>query len=302
MAVAKFRSFSKAAQHLMISQPAISHQISKLEQELDLLVFDRTGREVKLTEAGVILQDFFYRAQTEYAEALESARARQNAFFGKVLLGYPDGWEISSFYSMFNEFQENYPNVHIELVCVPMGEMEEALLSGRIDVAITMHYTIQHSQLISSRTLCAVRNVLLYSQKFPIAPGHSATLADFRDSIFYLATADNIHPFREAVLLECAKYGFVPQMSNCSNLSTALFYVQNNQGVFLGNELLMANRDDRLYAHLILNDVQQPVLLAWRTDATASAVSLFVNETLYSDKFMPLRSRLDSKASGIKAV
>lgn len=284
LAVAKYRSFSKAAKHLMISQPAISHQISKLELELDLLVFDRTGREVNLTEAGAILQDFYIRAQADFADALEEARMRQNSFSGTVLLGYPDGWEVSPFYDMLNDFQGRYPNVHIELVSIPLGDIESALLNGRVHAAITTRYAIQHPEQVASRVLFSVRNALLYSRKFPVSPDRPVTLADFKGCTFFLATSDNIQPFRMSVRHACEKCGFIPQMTNCSNLSTVLFHVQNNQGVFMGNELLLANRDDKLYANLILEDVQQPVLLVWKQGVTISAVKLFINETLYNEK------------------
>lgn len=284
LAVAKYRSFSKAAKHLMISQPAISHQISKLELELDMLIFDRTGREVNLTEAGAILQEFFLRAQSDFYDAVEEARVRQNSFSGTVLLGYPDGWEASPFYDMLNIFQEKYPNVHIELISVPLGDIESALLSGRIHAAIATSYAIQHPEQVASRLLFSVRNAVLYSRKFPVPDDRPVTLADFKGCTFFLATSDNIQPFRMSVRHACEKCGFVPQMTNCSNLSTVLYHVQNNQGVFMGNELLLANRDDKLYANLILEDVQQPVILVWKQGVTISAVKLFINETLYSEK------------------
>ncbi len=283
-AAAKFRNFSKAAKYLMISQPAISHQISKLEQELDLLLFDRTGRVIRLTEAGSMLLDFFMRTKGEFSDLLKEAHARQDAFSGEVLLGCPEGWDISPFLpSMVNFFRSEYPKVHVELVGLPLGEIEDALLEGRIHAGVTMEYALEKQTQLSTHPLISVRSVLLYSGQFPIGHEGAVTLADFKDSVFYLAAANNTPLFREIVVQACAEYHFTPKIVNCPSLSTALFNVQNNQGVLLGNELMMANHLDHLYSYLTLDDIRRSIVLAWKPEdaASKSPLHLFLNETLY---------------------
>lgn len=54
MAVANFLNFSRAAEALRITQPAVSHQISTLEDELDARLFHRTSKSVRLTQEGYI--------------------------------------------------------------------------------------------------------------------------------------------------------------------------------------------------------------------------------------------------------
>lgn len=54
LAVADQQSFTRAAATLYVSQPALSQQIKQLEEELDCLLFDRTGRNIRLTDAGQV--------------------------------------------------------------------------------------------------------------------------------------------------------------------------------------------------------------------------------------------------------
>lgn len=283
-AVAQFRSFSKAASNLMVSQPAISHQIAKLEQEMDLLLFDRTGREINLTEAGTMMYEFFSKTRADYAEILKAAHVKQRVYSGQVLLGCPEGWDISPFLpSMVNSFQEKYPNVHVELIGLPLGELEDALNDGKINVAVTMRYALKNKNKLSIHPLITVSSVVLYSKQFRFPEKKIESLADFKDCVFYLAAGNNTPAFRQSVIQECAKYDFVPQMVNCPSLSTALFYVQNNQGVLLGSELMIAKQVDYLYSYLVLDDTQCPVVLAWKpVDADASPMHLFLNEVLYN--------------------
>lgn len=292
-AVAKFRNFSKAAEHMLISQPAISHQIAKLERELDLLLFDRTGREIQMTEAGTMLLKFFGESKAKFASVLNTARAQQNVFSGRVVLGCPEGWDVSPFLpSLVNSFQEKYPKVHIELVVFPLGELEDALHEGRIDVAVSMRYALKQKDTISTHQLTSVRSVLLYSNRFALPHDREATLADFKDSVFYLAAGNNTTMlFRRSVIQACAKYDFIPQIVSCPNLSTALLHVQNNQGVLLGSELMTANQLNYLYSFLPLEDMQ-PIILAWKPEDLAtetSPIRLFINETLYSDSGRPAK-------------
>lgn len=290
-AVAEFGSFSKAATRLMISQPAVSHHISKLERELDILLFDRVGHDIYLTEAGTLMLDVFTRFRTEFSNTLEAARALQNVFSGEVRLGFPDGWNFEAFLEdVLTSFQKEYPNVHIELVSVPLGSIEEALQNGEIDVAITMQYTTGKYKSVTTHPLLSIHSVLLYSKRFQFNHNNEVSLADFKYCTFYLATGGNIQPFRRLVEQECAKYDFVPNMVSCSNLSTALLHVQNNQGVFLGSELVLANQINSVYSHLILDGIERQVVLAWRRDADAQPVKLFINETLYSGNIVKAQS------------
>ena len=72
MAVAAHQNFSRAAEHVHVSQPSLSIQIGGLEKELGTRLFDRLGRQVLLTEAGRLLLP---RAKQMLAEA-DAARAR----------------------------------------------------------------------------------------------------------------------------------------------------------------------------------------------------------------------------------
>lgn len=298
-AVAKFRNFSKAAEHMHISQPAISHQIAKLEQELDLLLFDRTGRDIQMTEAGTMFQQFFTETKAKFSSVLNTARAQQNVFSGRVVLGCPEGWDVSPVLpSLVTAFQEKYPKVHIELVVFPLGELEDALHEGRIHVAVSMRYALKQRDTISTHQLTSVRSVLLYSKRFSLPDDREPTLADFKNCVFYLAAGNNTMLFRRSVIQACAKYDFIPQIVSCPNLSTALLHVQNNQGVLLGSELMMANQLDYLYSFLPLKDTLQPIILAWRPEdleTETSPIRLFINETLYSDSGRPPKMISGSK-------
>ena len=70
--VAKFRSFSKAAEALLLTQPTISGHIKTLEESLALVLFDRLGREVTLTQAGEVLYSYAKRLLSVKTAAVQA--------------------------------------------------------------------------------------------------------------------------------------------------------------------------------------------------------------------------------------
>ena len=70
--VARFRSFSKAAEVLLLTQPTVSGHIKTLEESLSLTLFDRLGREIRLTQAGEVLYGYARRLLSTKSAAMRA--------------------------------------------------------------------------------------------------------------------------------------------------------------------------------------------------------------------------------------
>jgi len=114
--VAELGTVSKAALHLRIAQPALSRQISDLEQELGLKLFDRVGRRLLLTSAGEqLLADC--RALLNYASALgERARLLQSGDSGVLKVGASPQHIESVQATFLHRYAQRYPNVQVKLI------------------------------------------------------------------------------------------------------------------------------------------------------------------------------------------
>ena len=85
--VAEARSFSKAAVHLRVAQPALSRQIQKLEAEIGMLLFVRAGHQLELTEAGWLLLDRAHALLRQAANMLDEVRASASDLAGTLAIG-----------------------------------------------------------------------------------------------------------------------------------------------------------------------------------------------------------------------
>lgn len=136
IAVAEARSFSKAAQQLLITQSAVSKRIAQLESGLEQQLFDRIGRRITLTEAGSALLP---RARAILAAIDDAGRAMGN-LSGKVqgVLSLAASHHISlhRLPPVLRAYVETFPDVQLNLRFQESEAAYEAVLQGELELAI----------------------------------------------------------------------------------------------------------------------------------------------------------------------
>lgn len=136
--VAKLRSFSKAADALYLSQPAVSKHIKNLEGQFGASLFNRNGNTISLTPSGEKLYENLFHAkaiqrQLEYDISILKG---QNGAKGNLKLGASTTVSLYMLPRIISRFHKNYPHVHIQLLNRNSGNILEALLNKEIDLAI----------------------------------------------------------------------------------------------------------------------------------------------------------------------
>src|SRR5919204_4618435 len=111
--VAKFRSFSKAAEALLLTQPTISGHIKALEESLALVLFDRLGREVTLTQAGEVLYGYAKRLLSVKTAAVQALQELQGGVRGELLIGGSSTPGQSVLPPILGHFKRQYPDITV---------------------------------------------------------------------------------------------------------------------------------------------------------------------------------------------
>jgi DNA-binding transcriptional LysR family regulator len=136
--VADQLSFSKASQSLHISQPSLSKVIQIIEEELGVILFDRSTRRLQLTDDGKILVKFANTIMSSL-EDLHAALAEGKQFKkGSIKLGLPPVIGVSFFPSIIAKFRNLYPQVQIQLIEEGGKIVEQSLLDGKIDLGVVV--------------------------------------------------------------------------------------------------------------------------------------------------------------------
>lgn len=137
LSVAEYLSFARAAEQLNMTQPAISHQISSLEKELDVQLFVRTTRSVTLTEEGSI---FINDAKNIVKIAYGAKNRIQNHSLNHVRLfniGFHSAMEMTLFPEVLKNVSYQFPSVRPNLKMLPAKSLRNLLETEDIDVMLS---------------------------------------------------------------------------------------------------------------------------------------------------------------------
>lgn len=171
LAVAEFCSYSRAAEFLRISQPAISRQIRQLEQDVGKALFVRQSQGVSLTEAGKTL---FLRGQSilrQIEEARAEVKRGSRAISGSVSLAVPPAAGHYLVPSLVRYLSVTYPDLALRIVGGFSVLIHEWLIRGQVDLAC-MHDPLPQKGFTSERlidepvSLVGRKDLLPHNRKF----------------------------------------------------------------------------------------------------------------------------------------
>ena len=275
-AVLRTLSFTKASNLLYTSQPAISKNISKLEEELGCRLFERSGSSLTVTEAGWLLNDFLELSEREFQRTLEEIhRVSSNA--GRVLrIGCPETWNPHYTIELLKSLLAEHPEVQYSVESYRLSELLSRLSSGAFDVIITHEFYASSPLGPSSCPVASTGCGLLYSpEQFP---GVSSP-AELKELPFLIYDDDvsKLSKRFSGVIRECcAEFGFRPRFRSTSQAAAALFDTANGKGVMFFSDWDTPVTNP-VYAYLSLNR-ELPVNIIYYPDKLTAEASILLKE------------------------
>lgn len=136
VAIAEERHFGRAAKRLRLSQPPLSAQIKGLEEELGVKLFQRSTRQIALTDAG---RTFLERAEgilEAVEEAKEAAKGADEGVRGRLEIGFISSATLGLLPPAIRLFRERFGGVEIELRELTSAQQIDALYAGEIRVGL----------------------------------------------------------------------------------------------------------------------------------------------------------------------
>ncbi len=134
--VAHYKSFTKAAEDLCLTQPTVSGHILALEQSLSLRLFDRAGREVQLTKAGEVFHRYALKILAFRKEALNALSEFSQGIRGDLSLGastIPGEYFLPK---LVGDFRREHPLVAISLRIADTREIVQSVLEGNVELGM----------------------------------------------------------------------------------------------------------------------------------------------------------------------
>ena len=138
LAVAREESISRAAEVLHITQPTLSRQLSQLEEELGVTLFERGTRRIRLTDEGILLR----RRAEEIIGLIDKTEKelteQETLIDGRVSIGCGETKAVNVLADLIELFHKKYPNVTFELITENADVVKEQMDRGLIDIALLL--------------------------------------------------------------------------------------------------------------------------------------------------------------------
>jgi len=134
--VSELGSFSRAADELFITQPAVSKRIQSLENSLNTALFDRIGKSVRLTEAGWALLPNFQRIIEETKESYRIISNLRETTSGSLKLATSHHIGLHRLPPVLKQYAKNFPDVALELQFMDSEQATQLVLHGEIELGI----------------------------------------------------------------------------------------------------------------------------------------------------------------------
>src|SRR4051794_40528861 len=138
LSAAEHGSFSAAAESLHMAQPSLSEQIRRLEAELGVSLFARTGRRLELTEAGRLLLPHAERTLEAASEAAESVREGRDVAGGTGAFGTFSSAHHYLLGGLVQEFRRRHPAVRVRVVGQNSAEVADAVRDGHLEAGLVV--------------------------------------------------------------------------------------------------------------------------------------------------------------------
>ena len=244
--VYKERSFTKAAQNLYISQPSLSARIKKIEEIIGEPLFDRSTTPLQLTEVG--------KVYIEAAEEITQIEQRVENYIndlaglrtGNLAVGASTLFAAYVVPSLITQFNQKFPDVHIQLIEGNTAELEEMLGSNALDfvidnyhydsilynkelyceenilLAVPKHFAINEELGMYQLSYKNIKNKNYLNQKYPAVP-----LGRFADLPFIMLTQGNDTRTRGDRL--CRNVGFKPNIVLEFNQQSTAYMASSTQ-------------------------------------------------------------------------
>lgn len=187
--IAESRSFSRAAETLHLSQPAVSKRIAALESQLDARLFDRVGRRIELTDAGRALLPYARRVLQDVEDGRRALSRLSDQISGRLSIGTSHHIGLHRLPPVLRAFTQRYPDVDLDIQFMDSEDACEAVVHGALELGIVTLPLVPLPNLETQRVWPDRLRVVVaaghpLASRRPLQPGdlaaHAAVLPDAR--------------------------------------------------------------------------------------------------------------------------
>ncbi|HET9431161.1 MAG TPA: LysR substrate-binding domain-containing protein [Chitinophagaceae bacterium] len=224
--------FGRAAERLHISQPPLSRMIQQIENELGVLLFERTKRSVILTAAGFELLKDAKQMVLQMETVKKRLAIHGKGETGTLRIGYVGAVMHSELPVLLSSFSKNFPHIHLHFEEMPNNALLQGLNNATLYLAFVR--TWLHPENLEEKLIFNEPFVAVVPAKHPFGMKEKISLKDLKNENFISFTRECAPTIFDSFLVLCSNAGFTPRiLHHASQLNSVLRLVESGFGISL---------------------------------------------------------------------
>ena len=266
--VAEFLNFTRAAESLFITQPALSRIISRFERSANTTLFIRKSHGVELSEKGQQLYDelspIFYQMKTAILAAGDNGEGRKS-----IRIACHTSFDIKEPRNTFRTAIEAYSSRNtddlIDIALFELRDLKDSLLASSFDFIYSVSLTFENLGALAYKKIEDVMMTVIMSNEHPLAAEKTLSPDDLTDiSFYFVASRDS-----DSYLALCGQFGFSPKkVILLPNYPSVIMAIRQGKGMTLaGIDVKYTYGSDLRYIVIPCINESPCMVLAWRPDS-----------------------------------
>jgi DNA-binding transcriptional LysR family regulator len=227
LTVATEHSFSRAAEKLLLTQPAVSLAVQRLEKEVGEKLLDRSGKHLVLTDAGSIVYNYALRSRSLQQELDNSLAELRDNSAGRLVIGANES-TILYLLRHIEQYREMYPKVKVQVRRSLSSKIPNELLDGNLELGVISYDP--GDERLKSKVIYTDALAFVVSPKHRLAHRKTISITELAEENFI---AHNVlSPYREVVIREFHEHKVPLHIDvEMPTVETIRKLVQSNSGV-----------------------------------------------------------------------
>lgn len=277
--VAETGSFRKTAELMYVSQPAVSKQISLLEKEWNVILFDRSYRVATLTDAGKLMYKKFSEFRDEFKATLKDARLIDKCATTELRVGIMERLNMGNIFDIFSEFQAAHPDILLTVEQVALNKLTIDGADSYYDMVLNHDIVFSNRRELEIYKVARSSRMVILSKDNPVLAKANFSLSDLNQQRFYIPGTESETISLDGIIRLCSSHGLngidyvvVP------NLVSVIIAVKMNFGVGVVDDTVLLPADGSIVAIPIGDEFD--IELAWHSANDNPNIRLLADDIL----------------------
>lgn len=283
IAVAEYKSFTKAANQYYISQTAVTQQIHALEEQMDVVLIDRTKRPIALTPAGNVFLNEAKAILERMNNAMSKVHDASTGLVGTLRIGYTRGYERSDLSNIMRAFHLDYPKVLITCHRCDTDMLAAGLFNNDYDIIFTWDSTniVQEGNIEYKMMEKVPLTVALYNSH-PLAQRKHLNRRELKNErLLYMSPSGSGESYGDDHFLELYKQaGYQPNIIfRSSDTESILMMVAAEEGISILPSYItdkLKDADNLVFIPLIGESEYEQIISVWKKTNASPALRHFI--------------------------